>query len=104
MKDLEYPLKVPEELTVKIKVNMPELEESQDINGTLKIQVDNLKPYTLVINSRCEIPHIVCLKSLTDVYTGNEIIKFPVKKNPPNIPFKNCSNINFPFEVKLLSK
>ncbi len=75
-----------------------------DINGTLRIQVDNMKPYTIVINSRCEIPHIVCLKNLLDVSAGYEIIKIPVKKHVPLIPFKNCSNINFPFDVKLLSK
>jgi len=83
---------------------MPELEESMNINGTLRIQVDTMKPYTLVVNSRCEIPHIVCLKNLQDVITGYEIIKIPVKKNVPSVQFKNCSNINFPFEVKLLSK
>lgn len=70
MKDLEYPLKTMEDLTIKIRVNMPELDESQDIGGTLRIQVDNMKPYTLVISSRCEIPHIVCLKNLMDVSTG----------------------------------
>lgn len=44
------------------------------------------------------------MKNLLDVHTGYEIIKVPIKKNVPYVHFKNCSNINFPFEVKLLSK
>lgn len=35
--------------------------------------------------------------------TGFKIIKIP-SKGTMNIPFKNCSNINFFFEVKLLSR
>ena len=94
---LEIPVKICEEINLKVKALMPELEESMEINGALKIQVDNMKPHTMLINSKCEIPHIVCLKDLLDVATGNDIIKIPIKKNVPPIPFKNCSNINFPF-------
>jgi hypothetical protein len=35
--------------------------------------------------------------------TGLKIIKIP-SKGTMNIPFKNCSNINFFFEVKLLGR
>lgn len=56
-----------------------------------------MKPHIVPINSKCEVPHIICLKDLLDVSTGNDIIKIPIKKNVPPIPFKNCSNINFPF-------
>jgi hypothetical protein len=83
---------------------MPHLEESININGNLKIQIDNMKPYIIPITSRCEIPHIICLKDLINTKTGEGIIKIPIKKNVPSIPFRNCSNINFPFEIKLLCK
>ncbi len=82
---------------------MPELEASTDINGNLILQVDNFTPLILPINSRGEVPSIVCLKEMVNEKTGFKIIKIP-SKGTMNIPFKNCSNINFFFEVKLLSR
>ena len=50
---VEFPIKIGEEITLKIKALMPELEESMEINGSLKIQVDSMKPHTISINSKC---------------------------------------------------
>lgn len=82
---------------------MPELQVSTDINGTLTLQVDDFAPLILPINSRGQVPSIVCLKEMVHQKTGFKIIKIPSKGNM-NIPFKNCSNINFFFEIKLLSR
>lgn len=40
---------------------------------------------------------------MESVKTGAKIIKIP-SKGIMKIPFKNCSNINFFFEVKLIGK
>lgn len=100
---MEVPIKENEPLPIIIKTSMPELEVSTDINGTLTLQIDEFTPLTLPITSRGEVPSIVCLKEMVNEKTGFKIIKIP-SKGTMNIPFKNCSNINFFFEVKLLSQ
>jgi hypothetical protein len=45
----------------------------------------------------------VCLKELEDKRSGAKIIKIPSKQSM-KIPFKNCSNINFSFEVKVIGR
>lgn len=55
------------------------------------------------IQSKGEVPQIVCLKELEDRATGVKIIKIP-SKGIMKIPFKNCSNINFSFEVKIVGR
>lgn len=100
---MEVPIKENEPLPIIVKASMPELEASTDINGNLILQVDNFTPLVLPINSRGEVPSIVCLKEMVNEKTGFKIIKIP-SKGTMNIPFKNCSNINFFFEVKLLSR
>jgi hypothetical protein len=49
-------------MQVIVKANMPELEVSTDINGSLILQIDNFTPLALPITSRGEVPSIVCLK------------------------------------------
>ena len=58
---------------------------------------------TIPINSRGEVPQIICMKEMENLTTKQKIIKIP-SKNIMKIPFKNCSNINFFFEVKLFGK
>jgi hypothetical protein len=100
---LEVPIRENEPMQVIVRANMPELSASTDINGSLIFQVDNFAPLVLPISSRGEVPSIVCLKEMVNEKTGFRIIKIP-SKGTMNIPFKNCSNINFFFEVKLLSR
>lgn len=100
---MEVPIKENEPTPVIIKATMPELEVSTDIHGTLILQVDDFTPLSIPITSRGEVPSIVCLKEMVNEKTGFKIIKIP-SKGTMNIPFKNCSNINFFFEVKLLSR
>lgn len=57
----------------------------------------------LPILSRGEVPQIVCLKELEDKRSGTKIIKIP-SKGTMKIPFKNLSNINFSFEVKIVGR
>ncbi len=51
-------------MNIFVRTNIPELEMSTDINGTLEMQIDELTPLVLVINSRGEVPQVVCLKEL----------------------------------------
>ncbi len=53
--------------------------------------------------SKGEVPQIVCLKQLEDRQSGARIIKIP-SKGIMKIPFKNCSNINFSFEIKIIGR
>ena len=55
------------------------------------------------ISSRGEVPQVVCMKEMENLSTNKKIIKIPSKATM-KIPFKNCSNINFFFEIKLLVK
>ena len=50
-----------------------------------------------------EVPQIVCLKELEDKRSGVKMIKIP-SKGTMKIPFKNCSNINFSFEIKIVGR
>lgn len=90
-------------MQVIIRSNIPELDISMDINGSLSIQIDDYTPIVLQIICRGEVPQIVCLKEMEFVKTGARIIKIP-SKGIMKIPFKNCSNINFFFEIKLIGK
>ena len=58
--------------------------------------MDELSPLVLPIQSRGEVPQIICLKELEDKRSGTKIIKIP-SKGTMKIPFKNNSNINFSF-------
>lgn len=89
-------MKADESLQIYVRTNIPELESSMDINGTLSLQLDDFTPLVLPIISRGEVPQIVCLKEMESVRTGAKIIKIP-SKGIMKIPFKNCSNINFFF-------
>lgn len=60
--ELEVPVKNSEPMTIFIRTNIPELEVSTDINGTLELQIDELAPLILTIQSRGEVPQVVCLK------------------------------------------
>jgi hypothetical protein len=51
-------------MTIFIRANIPELEVSTDINGVLELQVDELAPLIVPIQSKGEVPQIVCLKEL----------------------------------------
>lgn len=51
---------------VKVAVKIPAVLETQDIEGTLSMQLANTRPVYLPITARCEIPQIVCLKELHD--------------------------------------
>lgn len=65
--------------------------------------MDDLAPLPIPITSRGEVPSIICLKEMVDQKTGFKMIKIP-SKNVMKIPFKNSSNINFFFELKLIAK
>lgn len=101
--ELQIPLKNNEAINIFIRTSIPELETSTDINGTLELQIDELSPLVIAIQSRGEVPQVVCLKQLEDKRSGVKIIKIP-SKGVMKIPFKNCSNINFSFEVKLVGR
>lgn len=101
--EMELPMKDGEPMTVFIRASIPELEVSTDINGVLELQIDELAPLVISIQSKGEVPQIVCLKELEDRATGVKIIKIP-SKGIMKIPFKNCSNINFSFEVKIVGR
>ena len=90
-------------MTIFVRANIPELQISTDISGTLQLQVDELSPLVLPIQSRGEVPQIICLKELEDKRSGTKIIKIP-SKGTMKIPFKNNSNINFSFQVKIVGK
>ena len=96
-------MKDGEPMNIFVKVLIPELEISTDISGTLTLQVDDLSPLVLPIQSRGEVPQIICLKELEDKKTGTKIIKIP-SKGTMKIPFKNSSNINFSFEIKIVGR
>lgn len=53
-------------MPIIVKANMPELQSSTDINGNMILQVDNFAPLVLPINSRGEVPSIVCLKEMVN--------------------------------------
>ena len=65
--------------------------------------MDEFEALSLPITSRGEVPQIICLKEMINEKTGRKMIKIP-SKSIMKIPFKNSSNINFFFEVKLLAK
>ena len=67
------------------------------------MQIDEFAPLVVPVQSKGEVPQIVCLKELEDRHTGVKIIKIP-SKGIMKIPFKNCSNINFSFEVKIVGR
>lgn len=90
-------------MSILVRANSPELLVSTDISGTLQLQVDELSPLVLPIHSRGEVPHVICLKCLEDRKSGTKIIKIP-SKGMMKIPFKNLSNINFSFEVKVIGR
>ena len=100
---MDIPVKDGEPMTIFVKAHIPELEVSTDISATLEIQIDELTPLILPIMSRGEVPQIICLKELQDKRSGTKIIKIP-SKGTMKIPFKNCSNINFSFEVKIVGR
>lgn len=103
LQELEIPIKQGEPVTLLVKATIPELEVTTDIGGVLTLQVDELNPLTLPIQARGEVPQIICLKELEDKRSGTKIIKIP-SKGTMKIPFKNLSNINFSFEVRVISK
>ena len=100
---MELPIKDGEPMNLFIRANIPELEISTDINGLLELQIDELAPLIIPIQSKGEVPQIICLKELEDKKSGVKIIKIP-SKGIMKIPFKNCSNINFSFEVKIVGR
>lgn len=55
------------------------------------------------MQARGEVPQVICLKELEDKRSGTKIIKIP-SKGTMKIPFKNLSNINFSFEVRIISR
>lgn len=83
-------------MQIFVKANIPELQVSTDITGDLFLQIDDFKPMIIPINSRGEVPQIICMKEMENLGTKAKIIKIP-SKNIMKIPFKNCSNINFFF-------
>lgn len=103
LQEMEVPMREGEPMTIFVRVNIPELEVSTDISGTLQLQVDDLSPLVLPIMSRGEVPQVICLKELEDKRSGTKIIKIP-SKGTMKIPFKNLSNINFSFEVKIVGR
>lgn len=103
LQQMEVPLKQGEPVTLFVKATIPELETTTDITGILTLQVDELNPLTLPIQARGEVPQVICLKELEDKRSGTKIIKIP-SKGTMKIPFKNLSNINFSFEVRVISR
>lgn len=49
---MEIPMREGEPMTIFIRANIPELEVSTDISGTLQLQIDDLSPLFLPILSR----------------------------------------------------
>lgn len=90
-------------MQIYVKANIPELSVSTDIFGDLSLQIDEFTPMMIPINSRGEVPQIICMKEMENLGTKQKTIKIP-SKNIMKIPFKNCSNINFFFDIKLLGK
>lgn len=51
-------------MQIYVKANIPELSISTDIAGELTLQIDEFSPMTIPINSRGEVPQIVCMKEM----------------------------------------
>lgn len=60
--EVRFRIKKKEKAQVKVAVKVPIVKNSESINGTLSIQLENTIPVTMPIIAKCEIPQIVCMK------------------------------------------